>query len=93
MRNAEHLLANFSNIQVAGGLKTIFDNGVANICFHLLDPDQSVVDEHAAINSVYHLYSEVSAKRCGPTLGNQNEVGDALNSICYMLWDVTPVTG
>jgi hypothetical protein len=93
MRNAEQLLANSSNIQVAGGLKIIFDNGIAEICFQLLNSGRSVFDKQVAINSVYHLYSDVFAKRCSPILGQFSEEGDALSSICYMLWDVTPLTG
>jgi len=38
------------------------------------------------------LYSDCFAKRCAETLGHLSEEGSALNSSCYMFWDISPLT-
>ena len=37
------------------------------------------------------LYSDLFRIRCSETLGHLSEPGSALNTLCYMLWDTSPL--
>jgi hypothetical protein len=39
------------------------------------------------------LYKDCFAPTCAPVLGHINELGsNSINEICYMLWDVSPLS-
>lgn len=85
-------LATYSDGQVNDWLRYIF--GSSNIVFYALIEDDN--PEQLRINAVAqmkHLYRECFAKRCSNTLSHLNEAGSsALNAICYMLWDISPLS-
>jgi hypothetical protein len=84
-------LQRFSDGQVCQGLKYIFDNGCSDTVFALKDESVPWAERQWAIASMSKLYSDCFESRCAPVLGHCNERGNALNSVCYMLWDVTPL--
>lgn len=92
MRRSGADLEQFSDRQVNEGLHFIFNNACGDIVFKLIDekvPDAVRLD---AIDSLRWLYSDCLEKRCAPVLGHLDEPGATpLNSICYMLWDITPL--
>lgn len=50
--------------------------------------------KEAALRSLFNLFREVMAPRCAPQQAafSQEKLAP-LNSICYMFWDVTPLSG
>lgn len=84
-------LLEFDNAQVNQGLYYIFMNCCSDYMFQLRSASVSKEVKARAIIAIKHLYSDCFEKRCTPTLSHLNEPGSPLNSICYMLWDITPL--
>jgi len=83
-------LMRFSDKQVNTGLYHIFSN--SSIVFALQDPLVPAADRKATILAIKALYTECFAKRARPVLSHLHEKGRSpVNSICYMLWDATPI--
>lgn len=83
----------FDNAQIDLGLNYIFDNSCSNYSFQLRDSNLPIRDKARAIVAIKHLYSDCFEKRCAPVLSHLDEPGGtSLNYICYMLWDVTPLS-
>lgn len=86
-------LVGYSDGQVNDGLNYIFNNSCSNVVFSLMDAGVSVDARKRAIASIKHLYKQCFEERCAPVLGHIDEAGaKPINSICYMLWDVTPLS-
>lgn len=86
-------LAQYTDSQVCNGLRYIFDTGLSDISALIC---QKGVAEDLRINSVLaikDLYRDCFFKRCTRTLSYIDEPGSSpLNSVCYMLWDISPLT-
>lgn len=85
-------LARFSDRQLGNGLRMLVEDHFCDVPFRVRDGD---VDEHQkvrAISSIQILYSDCLARRVKPNLARSSERGDcdALDHICFMLWDVSP---
>jgi hypothetical protein len=93
MQAAGASLANCDNDQIACGLRMLFDSGASDLCFQLRGAFPDRIDKPKAIRSLFQLYFDIFAKRCSLSLCHLNEPGDDLQGVCYMLWDVTPLTG
>jgi hypothetical protein len=86
-------LAPYSNDQLRYGLSYILENGASDVVFSLMSDEVPTELRLRAIASLKHVYSQVFERRCAPVLGNISEPsGNALNYICYMLWDVSPLS-
>jgi len=86
-------LSSYSNEQLRYGLSYILENGASDVVFSLMSKDVPTELRLRAIASLKHVYSEIFEQRCAPVLGHINEPGgNALNYICYMLWDVSPLS-
>lgn len=85
-------LAGFSNEQVYHGLNYIFSNSCSDVVFALMDESVPTALRLRAIAAVKILYQDCFNARCAPVLGHIDEPGsNPLNSICYMLWDTSPL--
>lgn len=86
-------LLRFSDKQVSNGLSLIFNNSISDIVFTLKESTVSAQARTAAIRAIKILYTDCFEKRARPVLSHIDEPGaSSINSICYMLWDVTPIT-
>lgn len=84
-------LLRFSDKQVNNGLYLMLSPS-ADIIFALNEPSISAQARTAAIRAIKILYTDCFEKRSRPVLSHLNEPGaSSINSICYMLWDVTPL--
>lgn len=82
----------YSNQQVNKGLNHLFDSASDNYVFSFEEADLYYTDIVIALQSIHHLYFDLFNERCDPILSHLDEKTDnPLNSICYMLWDVTPL--
>lgn len=85
-------LAPYSNEQLRYGLSYVLENGASDVVFSLMSEEVPAERRVRAIDSLKHVYSEIFEQRCAPVLGHISEPGgNALNYICYMLWDVSPL--
>ena len=86
-------LARFSDAQVNHGLNYIFDGTCSNVVHALMSDNVSAGLRLQAISGIEILYRDCFGPRCAPVLGHSGEPGDnPLNYICYMLWDVSPLS-
>jgi hypothetical protein len=93
MRRSGTDLLVYSDAQVNQGLFYIFNPANSNTIFAILDETVPLEQKIAAIRSIKLLYKDCFTPRCAPVLGHLDEPGtNPLNAICYMLWDVTPLT-
>jgi len=85
-------LLKYSEIQIKNGFNYILNNAISNTVFLLT---QKGVPEDLRIDAVLkmkNLYRDCFAKRCEPVLSHLDEPdAGPLNSICYMLWDISPL--
>lgn len=92
MENCGRDLAIYSDAQVGQGIDYLFSNACSNYVFSLMDADVPIDTRVDAIRSIKKLYSDCFDVRCVQVLGHHGEVSSSrLNSICYMLWDLTPL--
>lgn len=93
MDNCGRDLASYSDDQVNHGLKFIFNNSFSDVVFSLMDETVPAPLRIHAISSIKNLYKDCFTPRCAYVLGHNDEQGaNPLNSICYMLWDVSPLS-
>jgi hypothetical protein len=87
-------LARFTNLQVAGGLTYIFNNSFSDFSFSLLDENVAPDLRSKTLLSLSCLFSDCFAVRCTneTSHGLKKSSEDPLNSICYMFWDVSPLS-
>lgn len=85
-------LSGYTDAQVDQGFWYIVSVSGSDFMFALKSSDVPLKARSQAIRNIQHLYSDCFAKRCDESLGHLGEKGSPLNSICYMFWDVCPVT-
>lgn len=90
-RQAGTDLASYSDEQLNAGFWYIFTGFYSNAIFNLLDEALPEGPRYTAIRNMKYLYRDCFAKRCTPVLSHLNQPGSALNSACYMLWDISPL--
>lgn len=85
-------LERFSDEQVNQGLWYIIHNACSDHMYVLVDTKLAIADRVACMSALSGLYSKLFLSRCSDDLshGKRPEPASALNSICYMLWDVLP---
>ena len=81
-------LTEYTDAQVDQGIWYLVGSSGSNFMFALASPEVPLVKRLEAIGNVFYLYSGCFAKRCAETLGHLSEEGSALNSSCYMFWDL-----
>ena len=85
-------LARFPDAQVDQGLWYLVSAAGSNYLAELQNIDVPLRGRLRAITSILSLYQECFRPRCTEALGHLDEPGaSALNSICYMFWDVGPL--
>jgi hypothetical protein len=93
MDNCGRDLASYSDDQVNYGLNYIFNNSCSNVVFSLMDDTVPAPLRLRAIASIKSLYQDCFTPRCAHVLGHNDKPGaNPLNGICYMLWDVSPLS-
>ncbi len=91
LANSGSELLRFSDKQVNNGLYAMLSDS-ASIVDSLKEPSISAEDRTAAIRAIKVLYTDCFEKRARPVLSHLDEPGaSAINGICYMLWEVTPI--
>lgn len=86
-------LASYTDAQVNNGLQYIFDPGFSDISPLLCQKGVAEDVRTECVRAIKNLYSDCFFRRCTKTLSHLDEPGGGvLNSICYMLWDISPLT-
>lgn len=87
------LLSNYSDEQVAQGLRYIVDPSCGSLlagAFAYPIPEET---ESRLISSFVTLFDTCFSRRCASKLSSLDETTNALNLVCYMWWDVLPWYG
>lgn len=92
LENYETDLTKYSDWQLALGVEYIFSNTCSNISFFLRDGPSDIQERVEAIKALKVFSKQCLNTRCEPLLGHLSESKNKLNYLCYMLWDVTPLT-
>jgi hypothetical protein len=84
----------FNNLQVAGGIKYIFENTFSNYSFDILNSELPSELRSSTFQSLNSLFEECFAPRCTPLLshGLNHILDNPLNGVCYMFWDSSPLS-
>ena len=85
-------LIKYTDEQVDQGIWCFVSSSGLNLLSALKSPEVSSAKRLDSIGNIFHLYSDCYAKRCAETMGHLSEAGSALNSSCYMFWDISPLT-
>ena len=87
-------LLRFSDSQVGVGLDNLLNNHFADVANTVRDGAVTNELKISALQSLAVLYRDCLTRRAAPILGHVDERSSSkpLNSICYMLWDVTPLS-
>jgi hypothetical protein len=86
-------LQRFPNAQVNQGLWFLVSPSGGDYIFSLRDGHAPLTQKVQGIHSILDLYRDCFAPRCAQVLGHTDEAGASdLNSICYMFWDICPLT-
>ena len=86
-------LKQYSDGQVNQGIWFLASPSCSDYMFSIRDGNVSLSSKIAAIHSIYDLYRNCFAARCTEVLGHIDEPGGSnLNPICYMFWDVCPIS-
>jgi hypothetical protein len=92
MENGSRDLAGYSDAQVSHGLKYIINNACSDVVFSLMSDTVPVALRLRAIDSIKVLYRDCFTPRCAPVLCHNDAPGaNPLNTVCYMLWDTSPL--
>ena len=87
-------LAPYTDAQVAQGLDHLFHPACGDVVFSLMARSVPEAKRLRALSAVKILYRDCLAPRCAPVLGHTNQPGGGpLNTLCYMLWDTSPLIG
>lgn len=84
--------AGHSDAQLNQGLWYIVHTVCSNHMLALLDESVPLAARIDCIDAFYALNAKLFAARCSPHLGHLSEEGAPLNMICYMWWDLIPLT-
>lgn len=87
-------LKRFSDSQVGVGLDNLLNTHFADVAHTVRDGKIAKEKRIAASQSLNVLYRDCLTQRAAPVLGHLSEKAPCkpLNGICYMLWDVTPLS-
>lgn len=92
--NGRELLSVYSGAQVNQGLWFLVHNACSNHMFVLDNSDLPWLERQHCIEAFYTLAEQVFVPRCTSHLSHLDEAGvGAINSICYMWWDILPYYG
>jgi hypothetical protein len=92
--NSASDLVSFSDWSLSTGLEALLVHNLSNMPFELTKKELGSDKKLAFVRSLGFLYRDFLTKRVPPFLGHLNEgAGNRLNSITYMLWDSTPLSG
>lgn len=82
------LISRWTDGQIAGGLKYLFDYGTGFADIRDAGADSVTPAQRLEIAArIDRLWSQLFAARCSPALGHLSEEGGPLNGVCYMFWD------
>ena len=88
------ILSPYSDAQVNQGFWYLVDNSCSSYMFSLVEPGVAWPERQQGIRSIATLFARLFALRCSDHLSHFDEVGaGALNSVCYMWWDILPARG
>jgi hypothetical protein len=91
--NAGQLLSVFSDAQLNQAFWFLVSSGNSDYMYSLNDQTVPWPTRRRALRSIVPLFEQVMAKRCPPVLSHLDEPGaSALNSACYMWWDIAPIS-
>jgi hypothetical protein len=91
--NPGQRLAAYSDDQVGQGLTFIFSGDCSHLAHGFKTAEVSYERRAAALRALFHLFRDVFQPRCKPQLGsNSQEKSAPLSYICYMFWDVSPLS-
>ena len=83
----------FNDAQVNQGIWFLASPSCSDFMFSVRDGDVALAAKISAIQSIHLLYRDCFSKRCAESLGHIDEPGATeLNPICYMFWDVCPLS-
>lgn len=86
-------LAPYSDTQVGQGLTYLFDGAVCNLTHGFKKAPVPVKRKVEALRALSVLFKEVMNPRCARVLSaHSQEKSSPLTYICYMFWDVTPLS-
>ena len=86
-------LQTYTDAQVNQGLNYIFSPSCSNMAFDIRDGSFGLEHKLEALRAIGTLYTDCFAPRCASVLSQSDDPGaNKLNAICYMFWDVTPLT-
>jgi hypothetical protein len=85
-------LTKYSDAKIDQGIWYFAGSSGSNFMFALKSSEVPLTNRLEAIGNIFYLYSDCFAKRCAESLGHLSEEGSALNSSCYMFWDICPLT-
>jgi hypothetical protein len=83
----------FTDEQLNQGFWFLLMGGNSDYMFCLTDVSVAWQLRRRALRSFVPLFRQVMAPRCTPTLSHLSESSSALNSACYMWWDLLPLDG
>ena len=86
------VLAPFSDVQINQTLWFLVGEG-SDGAWVLFDEAVPWAERRACLEATIALFTDCFLTRCTPTLSHLDEPASALNSICYMWWDLFPTWG
>lgn len=93
LQNLKADLSPYSNNQIALGLGYIFNSSISDLSYNFKVADVPYQRKEAAVRSLFVLFRDIFNPLCKPeTSSNSSIIVSKLNSICYMFWDVTPLS-
>ena len=83
----------FSNDQIGLGFNYIFSNACSNMAEDFRDFDIAFERKLKSIFNIYNLFEQVFEERAENILSaNSQSPLSKLNYVCYMFWDITPLS-
>jgi hypothetical protein len=87
------LLRPFTDAQLNQGFWFLLSTGSSGYMLCLTDASVAWPLRRRVLRSFLPLFRDVMAARCTASLSHRSESGSALNSACYMWWDLLPLEG
>ena len=93
-RKSGTVLDKYSDAQLNQGFWYLISNSCSNVAYCMVDAREPWLERKDCLEAIPDLFCQCFQTRCTPHLSHLNESGaSALNSICYMWWDVSPIQG
>ncbi|MDZ7879662.1 MAG: hypothetical protein U5L45_18435 [Saprospiraceae bacterium] len=93
LKNAGKYLEIYSNDQIGLGFNYIFNNSCSNMTHDIREADVPFDRKISLLENLFSLFKEVFNERClTETSAYAAVLSPPLNNICYMFWDVTPLS-